>query len=61
MIPSYISIRLLLKMAGTWFLYSSISYDNMTALNGVIMEKTLTSGIEGIETRLVAVSPETGK
>ncbi|XP_060557240.1 uncharacterized protein LOC132717704 [Ruditapes philippinarum] len=45
-------------MAGTWYLYSSISYDNMTSLNGVIMEKTLTSGTEGIDTRIVAFSPD---
>jgi hypothetical protein len=48
-------------MAGTWYLYSSISYDNMTSLNGVIMEKTLTSGTEGIDTRIVAFSPDMEK
>ncbi|XP_053380503.1 uncharacterized protein LOC123546432 [Mercenaria mercenaria] len=47
------------QMAGTWFLYSSISYNNMTALNGVVMEKTLLPGSERIETRIAAFSPET--
>lgn len=48
------------QMEGTWYLYSSISYNNMTSLNGVVMEKKQTFS-EGIETKMIALSPTTNE
>lgn len=45
-------------MSGKWHLYASISYNNRTALRGVVMERTKSDVTEAMVTKLQAFSME---